>query len=93
MSRSPTRHWVLGVCPAPALELPLAQASALLSHLGQGARDALAEDLLRLVGAQVALAQCTIFAFEAGRKPRVLAVGDRSRTLELPHIAEAYVSR
>lgn len=97
MSRPPLRHWVLGSRPAfdlaPTLNLPLAQASALLSHLGQGARDAVAEDLLRLVGAQVPLAQCTIFAFEPGRKPAVVAVGDRSRTQELPHIAEAYVSR
>lgn len=71
------------------MSLPLAQASALLSHLGRGARDAVAEDLLRLVGAHVPLAQCTVFAFEAGRKPEVVAVGDRSRTQELPHIAHA----
>lgn len=86
-------HWVLPPLPAAAPGLPLAQASALLSHLGQGARDAVAEDLLRLVGSQVPLAQCTIFAFEPGRKPAIVAVGDRSRTQELPHIAEAYVSR
>ncbi len=93
MSRPPPRHWVLGSRPAPTLNLPLAQASAMLSHLGQGARDAVAEDLLRLVGAHAPLAQCTVFAFEPGRKPVVVAVGDRSRTQELPHIAEAYVSR
>lgn len=93
MSRPSPRHWVLGSRPAAALDLPLAQASALLSHLGQGARDAVAEDLLRLVGAQVPLAQCTIFAFEPGRKPAVVAVGDRSRTQALPDIAQAYVSR
>jgi DNA-binding CsgD family transcriptional regulator len=93
MSRLPPRHWVLGSRPSPSLNLPLAQASALLTHLGQGARDAVAEDLLRLVGAHAPLAQCTIFAFEPGRKPAVVAVGDRSRTQELPHIAEAYASR
>lgn len=93
MSFPPPRHWVLGSRPLPPLSLPLAQASALLSHLGRGSRDAVAEDLLRLVGAHAPLAQCTIFAFEPGRKPVVVAVGDRSRTQELPHIAEAYVSR
>ncbi|MDQ7746457.1 helix-turn-helix transcriptional regulator [Hydrogenophaga pseudoflava] len=87
------RHWVLGSRPPTALDLPLTQASALLTHLGQGARDAVAEHLLRLVGAHAPLAQCTIFAFEPGRKPSVVAVGDRSRTQALPHIAEAYVSR
>jgi DNA-binding CsgD family transcriptional regulator len=87
------RHWVLGSRPLPALDLPLAQTSALLSHLGQGAGDAVAENLLRLVGAHAPLAQCTVFAFQPGRKPVVVAVGDRSRTQELPHIAEAYVNR
>jgi DNA-binding CsgD family transcriptional regulator len=52
-----------------------------------------AEDLLRLVGAQLPLAQCTIFAFEGQRRPRTVAVGDRSRTQALPDISEAYVSR
>lgn len=88
-----SEHWVLDPSPITGPALPLAQASALLSHLGQGARDAVAEDLLRLVGQQVPLAQCAIFAFEPGRKPAVVAVGDRSRTQELPHIAESYVSR
>ncbi len=91
--RGMSTHWVLPHETAQGPALPLAQASALLSHLGQGARDAVAEDLLHLVGQQVALAQCAIFAFEPGRKPAVVAVGDRSRTQELPHIAEAYVRR
>jgi DNA-binding CsgD family transcriptional regulator len=86
-------HWVLDARPTEPVELPLSQVSALLAHLGQAQRDAVAEDLLRLVGAQVPLAQCTIFAFEAGRKPSVVAVGDRSRTQELLHIAQAYVNR
>lgn len=93
MSNSSRRYWVLGSSQPHALDLPLAQACALLTHLGQGARDAVAEDLLRLVGAHAPLAQCTIFSFEPGRRPTVVAVGDRSRTRELPHIAEAYVNR
>jgi DNA-binding CsgD family transcriptional regulator len=91
-NRSP-RHWVLGSRPPSRLNLPLPQVSALLARLGQAHPHAVAEDLLRLVGEQVALAQCTIFAFEPGRQPRVVAVGDRSRTQELPAIAEAYVRR
>ncbi|OGB14415.1 MAG: LuxR family transcriptional regulator [Burkholderiales bacterium RIFCSPLOWO2_12_67_14] len=88
-----TDHWVLGSRPASSIALPLAQVSALLARLGQAERHAVAEDLLRLVGAQLPLAQCTIFAFDAGRRPAIVAVGDRSRTQELPNIAEAYVSR
>lgn len=84
-------HWIWGSRPPPPITLPLSQVSALLARLGQADQHAVAEDLLRLVGAQVPLAQCTIFAFEAGRQPRIVAVGDRSRTQELPDIAEAYV--
>jgi DNA-binding CsgD family transcriptional regulator len=93
MNPHPSRHWVLPPPPATALSLPLPQVSALLARLGQAEPHAVAEHLLRLVGAQVPLAQCTIFAFEPGRKPAVVAVGDRSRTQELPLIAEAYVNR
>ena len=93
MSPHPIRHWVLPPPSATALSLPLPQVSALLARLGQAEPHAVAEDLLRLVSAQVSLAQCTIFAFEPGRKPAVVAVGDRSRTQELPLIAEAYVNR
>ncbi|MGS5086886.1 helix-turn-helix transcriptional regulator [Hydrogenophaga sp. A37] len=87
------RHWVLGSLAASPLSLGLPQVSALLARLGQAGRHAVAEDLLQLVGAHVPLAQCTIFAFEPGRRPAIVAVGDRSRTQELPHIAEAYVDR
>jgi DNA-binding CsgD family transcriptional regulator len=86
-------HWVLGSRPPSPFHLPLAQVSALLARLGQAGRHAVAEDLLHLVGGHVPLAQCAIFAFEPGRKPSVVAVGDRSRTQALPHIAQAYVDR
>ena len=86
-------HWVLGTRPASSIAVPLSQVVALLTRLGLADRHAVAEDLLRLVGAQVALAQCTIFAFEGQRRPRTVAVGDRSRTQALPDISEAYVSR
>jgi DNA-binding CsgD family transcriptional regulator len=86
-------HWEWGSRPVPPVNLPLTQVSAMLARLGQADRHAVAQDLLQVVGAHVALAQCTIFAFEAGRQPRIVAVGDRSRTQELPDIAEAYVER
>jgi DNA-binding CsgD family transcriptional regulator len=86
-------HWVLEPSLVSHLSLPLPQVSALLSRLGQSGQHAVAEDLLRLVGAQVPLAQCTIFAYEGQGRPRIVAVGDRSRTLSLPDISEMYVSR
>jgi DNA-binding CsgD family transcriptional regulator len=86
-------HWVLGTRPASSIAVPLLQVVALLTRLGLADRHAVAEDLLRLVGAQLPLAQCTIFAFEGQRRPRTVAMGDRSRTQALPDISEAYVSR
>lgn len=88
-----SQHWILPSTPTPSHRvLPLPQVAALLAHLGLGGRDAVAEDLLRLVDAHVPVAQCTIFAFEEGRKPQIVAIGDRSRTRDLPHIAQAYVT-
>jgi DNA-binding NarL/FixJ family response regulator len=52
-----------------------------------------AEDLLRLVGAHVPLAQCTIFSYEGQGRPRIVAVGDRARTQSLPSISQDYVAR
>ena len=84
------------VCPprgARTLDLPSAHVSALLEKLGLSDRHAVAEEVLRLLGPLVPLAQCTIFSFEGTGRPRTVAVGDRSRTRELPDISQAYVQR
>jgi DNA-binding NarL/FixJ family response regulator len=65
----------------------------LLEKLGLSDRHAVAEEVLRLLGPLVPLAQCTIFSFEGAGRPRTIAVGDRSRTRELPDISQAYVQR
>ena len=89
------RHWILNprACSGSDVAVSLAQATALLQKLGLGERDAVAEDLLCLIGAHVPLAQCTIFSFEGQGRPRTVAVGDRARTQALPDISQAYVSR
>lgn len=84
------------VCPPPVAEglrLPLLQVTTLLEKLGLSDRHAVAEEVLRLLGPLVPLAQCTIFSFEGGGRPRTVAVGDRARTRELPDISQAYVQR
>jgi DNA-binding CsgD family transcriptional regulator len=86
-------HWILGPKPLPGLTVSLTQAAALMQQLGMGHQHAVAEGLLNLLGEHVALAQCTIFAYEGMRAPRIVAVGDRSRTQALADIAEAYVTR
>jgi DNA-binding CsgD family transcriptional regulator len=82
-----------GRLPPAGLQVPLAQVNALMAVLGSNHRHAVAEQLLRLVGAYVPLAQCTIFSFERPNRPRIVAMGDRSRTSALPRIAQAYVTR
>jgi len=84
------------VCPTEApepLNLPLGSVTALVEKLGLSDRHAVAEEVLRLLGPLVPLAQCTIFSFEGTGRPRIVAVGDRARTRELPDISQAYVQR
>lgn len=73
--------------------MPLEQVSALLEKLGLSDRHAVAEEVLRLLGPLVPLAQCAIFSFEGTGRPRTVAVGDRARTRALPDISQAYVQR
>ncbi len=86
-------HWVCPPQSPHALALPLVQVSALLEKLGLSDRHAVAEEVLRLLGPLVPLAQCAIFSFEGTGQPRTVAVGDRARTRELPDISQAYVQR
>ena len=74
-------------------QLSLTQVSGLLSKLGQGGQDVVAENLLQMVHAHVPMAQCTIFAYEGAAPPHIVGIGDRSRTQALPGIAQAYVER
>lgn len=76
--------------PAPPLSVGVDAATRLLAPLGLSGRDSVASELLNLLGADIPLAQCTIFAFEANRAPQTIGVGDRSRTRSLPQIAQAY---
>lgn len=85
--------WVCPPLGAQTLSLPVTQVGALLQKLGLSDRHAVAEEVLQLLGPLVPLAQCTIFSFEGTGRPRILAVGDRHRTRELPDISQAYVQR
>ncbi len=92
---SPRAWWVLPTVArhAPSAGVPLAQVTALLQKLGLAGRHEVAEELLRIVGAQVPMAQCTIFSFEGESAPRTVAVGDRSRTAALRRITHDYITR
>lgn len=87
-------HWLLAPRADHAgLQIPLADATALLEKLGAASSHAVAEDLLHLLGAQVPLAQCTIFSFQGQASPRLVGLGDRARTGALPRISQDYARR
>ncbi|HOS85954.1 MAG TPA: helix-turn-helix transcriptional regulator [Burkholderiaceae bacterium] len=87
------RYWALAPQMGAEIDLPLTQVTGLLRKLGLSGRHAVAEQLLRLVGSRVPLAQCAIFSYEGGGRPRIVAIGDRARTAALPAISQDYVTR
>ena len=81
-------HWMLLPAAAQTAVLPvaLADVTAMLEKVGRsslsgGSSDAVAEQILHLLGRQVPLAQCTIFSFQGMARPRVVGMGDRARML------------
>lgn len=88
------RHWLLPPAASEAsLPLALDDATALLEQVGRPGSDAVAEQLLHLLGRHVPLAQCTIFSFQGRSRPRVVGLGDRARTGSLPMISQDYSER
>ena len=71
----------------------LGDISALMDKVGRSSSDAVAEQILHLLGRQVPLAQCTIFSFQGMARPRVVGMGDRARTGALPLISQDYSER
>lgn len=86
-------HWILPNRPPPPIDLPLAQVGSLLSRLGVSGRQAVAEELLQMLRPHVPLAQCTLFSHAGHGQPRIVDLGDRARTVELPRIAQDYAHR
>jgi DNA-binding CsgD family transcriptional regulator len=88
-----SNSWALAPQSGAGFDIPLTQVTHLMGKLGLTGRHAVAEELLRLVGSHVPLAQCTIFCYAGQGRPRIVAVGDRARTGALPRISQDYVSR
>ena len=76
-----------------AFRLPIEQIATLLSRTSESHGKLLAADMLKLVSAQVPLAQCTIFAYSPNRSPQVISFADRARMIELPRISSNYAER
>ena len=76
-----------------AFRLPIEQIATLLSRTSESHGKLLAADMLKLVSAQVPLAQCTIFAYSPNRSPQIISFADRARMIELPRISSNYAER
>lgn len=85
-------YWPLRVS-STEFRLSVDQTVSLLSRVGERHGKMLAADMLRLVSAQVPLAQCTIFAYATNRSPQIISFADRARMIELPKISSNYAER
>ncbi|WP_449433058.1 helix-turn-helix transcriptional regulator [Pseudomonas putida] len=85
-------YWPLRA-PSTDYRLTVDQTVSLLSRVGEHHGRTLADEILKLVGAQVPLAQCTIFAYSANRSPQVISFADRARITGLSKISNNYAER
>ena len=86
------RAWRLD-CPNPTGQLELSRATALVAAIGSSEADAFAREVLKLFGQGVAISQCTVFAYEAGNRPRTLSVADHRGGRYLREVADTYAKR
>lgn len=84
--------WPVKVC-AGSGHLNIDQLASLLARVGEQQGNFLAADLLKLVGAHVPLAQCTLFAYPQNRSPQIISFADRTRLPQLSRISNNYAQR
>ncbi|MBA1200990.1 LuxR family transcriptional regulator [Pseudomonas capeferrum] len=85
-------YWPLRVSDTE-FRLSVEQTVSLLSRVGERHGKMLAADMLRLISAQVPLAQCTIFAYSPNRSPHIVSFANRARMIELSRISSNYAER
>ncbi|MDN2709982.1 helix-turn-helix transcriptional regulator [Janthinobacterium sp. SUN118] len=71
-------------------QLDLGRALDLVAAIGHADVNAMAGAILKTVGTAAPIAQCTIFAYEFGNRPRTVAVADRRGGRFLQDIADSY---
>lgn len=71
-------------------QLDLGRALDLVTAIGQDDVNAIAGAILKTVSSTAPIAQCTIFAYEFGNRPRTVAVADRRGGRFLQDIADSY---
>jgi len=83
------RYWHLDR-PTPGGQLNLSHATSLVAAIGSADAGSFAAEVLKTLGEGAQLAQCTIFAYEFGNRPRTVSVADRRGGRFLRDVADVY---
>lgn len=86
------RYWRLDR-PRPASSsgsFDLARVTGLVAAIGGDNANALATEVLNLLGPATSVSQCTVFAYEFGNRPRTVSVADHRGGRFLRDVADTY---
>jgi DNA-binding CsgD family transcriptional regulator len=83
------RHWRLDR-PSQAGQFDLLRVTNLVSAIGRDDANALAAEVLNLLGPATSVSQCTVFAYEFGNRPRTISVADHRGGRFLRDVADTY---
>ncbi|WP_321885478.1 helix-turn-helix transcriptional regulator [Paraburkholderia bannensis] len=86
------RYWRLDrTRPASASgSFDLARVTSLVAAIGGDNANALATEVLNLLGPATSVSQCTVFAYEFGNRPRTVSVADHRGGRFLRDVADTY---
>ncbi|MDY7578974.1 LuxR C-terminal-related transcriptional regulator [Herbaspirillum sp. RTI4] len=83
------RYWRLAPLP-PAGQLDLSRVTGLVAAIGNADSGSLATAILQILGDEISVSQCTIFAYEFGNRPRTVSVADYRGGRFLRDVADTY---
>lgn len=74
----------------PSSSFDLARVTGLVAAIGGDNANALAAEVLNLLGPATSVSQCTVFAYEFGNRPRTVSVADHRGGRFLRDVADTY---
>lgn len=83
------RSWQLDR-PRQTGQFDLSRVTNLVSAIGRDDANALAAEVLNLLGSATSVSQCTVFAYEFGNRPRTVSVADHRGGRFLRDVADTY---
>ncbi|HKT93852.1 MAG TPA: LuxR C-terminal-related transcriptional regulator [Paraburkholderia sp.] len=83
------RYWHLDR-PRQAGQFDLSRVTSLVSAIGRDDANALAAEVLNMLGPATSVTQCTVFAYEFGNRPRTVSVADHRGGRFLRDVADTY---